>query len=75
MNDPFLMKIEEYLDEALAPEDAVEMEVHLENCAECRAEIEACRRIRNLAQDAEPVEIPGDLGPAIRSVRGPWLAS
>lgn len=66
MNDPFLMRIEDYLDGTLSPDEAAEMESHLEDCGECRDEIETCRHLRRLAQDADPVPIPGDLGARIR---------
>lgn len=66
MNDPFLMKIEEYLDGTLSPDEAGQMEAHLADCGECRAEIETCRHILRLAQAAAPVPIPKDLGASIR---------
>ena len=66
MNDPFLMKVEDYLDGLLSPAESALFTAHLEDCPACREELEICRRVRRLARAAPPVRIPADLGERIR---------
>jgi len=59
-------RIEEYLDDVLSDEERASMDRHLSTCGECRDAIEEYRRLRRLALDLPPVEIPDDLGFRIR---------
>ncbi len=47
-----------YLDGELPPETKKQVERHLAGCAECSAELEEMRRIRNLLSQIEPPKLP-----------------
>jgi hypothetical protein len=57
----FLEMLDDYLDRALGPEQQAEAERHLEECARCRHELEAHRRIIESLQQLEKVSAPGTL--------------
>ena len=65
-DDPYLSRIEEYLDEGLPASEAEAFRAHVAGCPECGAEVETYRRLRRLALAFPPVEIPDDLGFHIR---------
>ncbi|MHC4473115.1 MAG: anti-sigma factor family protein [Planctomycetota bacterium] len=64
--DRYRERIEEYLDDALSRPEQAEMADHVRSCPECRAEVEAHRKLLRLGLAAEPVTVPDDLGPRIR---------
>jgi anti-sigma factor RsiW len=52
MPDPMSAKLAAYLDGELDRAAEIELEAHLANCAECRAELEELRRLSSLLQAA-----------------------
>jgi len=65
-DDPYLSRIEDYLDEDLPASEMAELRAHVADCPECGAEVETYRRLRRLALAFPPVEVPDDLGFHIR---------
>lgn len=61
-----ILRIEDWIDGTLAEEELADFERHLAECAECRAELDACRRLRELGGADDPVPVPDGLDAAIR---------
>jgi hypothetical protein len=58
--DPFKDKLIPYADGELDAAQAAELEAHIEQCAECRAELQSIRSLFSALRNAEP-EDPGEL--------------
>ena len=56
----------DYLDQALAPEDAAALERHLAGCEPCRAYLATYRRARALGARAASLEMPGEMKARLR---------
>lgn len=55
-----------YLDKSLAPDERVDYEKHLQDCSQCRLELEAARRMNGLTQVWEEEDPPAELAQGIR---------
>jgi anti-sigma factor RsiW len=58
--------IDDYLDDALAPDIAQELERHLEECAPCRAYIATYRKTRRIGAVAARVDMPEEMKARLR---------
>ena len=56
----------DYLDRALAPEDAAALERHLAGCEPCRAYLATYRRTRTLGAQAARLEMPDEMKTRLR---------
>lgn len=59
-------RIEEYLDEEMTAAGRDAMARHVESCSDCSRAVSEHRRLRRLALDVAPVEVPDGLGDLIR---------
>ncbi len=75
MEDRWLDRLSEYLDDELTAAERAELEVHLGTCADCRAVLTELRQVVRTAA-ALPDEPPAhDLWPAIEAKLGPVAAT
>ena len=58
--------IDDYVDGALVPEVAQELERHLEECAPCRAYIATYRKTRRIGAAAARVDMPDEMKARLR---------
>jgi len=58
--------IDDYLDGALAPDVAQDLERHLEECAPCRAYIGTYRQTRRIGAAAARVDMPEEMKARLR---------
>jgi anti-sigma factor RsiW len=58
--------IDDYLDDALAPDIAQELERHLEECAPCRAYIATYRKTSRIGAVAARVDMPEEMKARLR---------
>jgi anti-sigma factor RsiW len=65
-DEPLCERIEEYLDECLSPSERAGMKAHIETCEDCRSAVEEYRRLRRIALETPPVDVPDDLAFLIR---------
>jgi hypothetical protein len=66
--DDLMSKLDEYLDGVLGEPEAIAVHNHLENCADCRKELEATRQLMQAAQALpRSIEPERDLWPDIAS--------
>jgi hypothetical protein len=64
--DPWIDRLSEYLDGELTGGDALSLEAHLEECAECRLALADLRRVVARARELPETPPAEDLWPAIR---------
>ena len=70
--DPWMARLSEYVDGELPADDRLELERHLETCAECRVAVTDLRRVRDLAGTLVDAEPPRDLWAGIEArIGGP----
>jgi anti-sigma factor RsiW len=65
MNDPWMERLSEYLDDELAPAETAAIEAHLETCRDCSALLADLRRVVARARDLEDRPPRRDLWPGI----------
>ena len=61
MQDPWMNRLSEYLDEELDPSERGRLEEHLGSCAECTATLADLRQIRARARDLKDGPVPAGL--------------
>lgn len=59
-----LSLLEDYVDNELPPEQAVEFEIHLRACDDCRAEVESSRLLKTALRQSNADEMVPDPGPS-----------
>lgn len=70
-HDRFSPRLSDYHDGELAPPERVELEAHLVQCADCRAELEELRALVRAARSLPGREPARELWPAIRARLAP----
>ena len=65
MTDPYIERISDYIDGALTPDEARDVETHLAGCDACRTAVAELRSIVAEARALEPTVPATDLWPAI----------
>ena len=58
--------LSDYLEDALTPEVAVDLERHLADCVPCRAHLATYRRTRALGAQATRLEMPDEMRTRLR---------
>jgi hypothetical protein len=71
MNDQWTARLSEYLDEELDVRERAALDAHLTSCAECRATLEALRRVVARAGQLSDAPPEVDLWPGIEAQLGP----
>jgi len=56
-----------YIDGFLSPEEAHELQIHLEECRECQEDLESLQELSHLLQSMPDVSIPPDFKPALHA--------